>query len=482
MKAKVMLINPPSSREEITVSDNYFPVGLLYLATVLKASNIDVKIIDIHNYFYLKEFDQEALNSYIENNLYPYIKDYRPDIIGIGCPFSGVFNNLKKTASNIKNIFPQVPIVIGGIHPTAFPTDILNKYSHIIDYIILGEGEFSFLGLVESLINNSRTLEAIDGIAFRDKGIIKLNPKTNFITNLDALPFIDYGVLNIEEYYNMDTANWYSPKGIRVCQPFPVISSRSCPMRCTFCSMWLTHGTRFRPRSPENVLNEMERLYRDYDVRYFQFMDDNFTFDKKRALEICNGILKRNMNIEFDTPNGVAISKLDAEIIEAMVDAGWVRSGFGIEAGSEYIRNKIMKKGLSTKRIYEVVEACAKHDHLFMTGFFIIGMPEETHETLQETYEMIKKLPLDRIGVTFAAPYPGTELFNYCIKHNLLRYKAEEYVDVEVFLDTDSYPHFKPHKLTHDDLISFRKKCNDYMTRKRTASNLPDNYPLRYRG
>ena len=93
MKAKVMLINPPSSREEITVSDNYFPVGLLYLATVLKASNIDVKIIDIHNYFYLKEFDQEALNSYIENNLYPYIKDYRPDIIGIGCPFSGVFNN-----------------------------------------------------------------------------------------------------------------------------------------------------------------------------------------------------------------------------------------------------------------------------------------------------------------------------------------------------------------------------------------------------
>lgn len=480
MKAKVMLVNPPTSRAQVTGSDNYFPVGLLSLAAVLKTSNIDVKVIDIHNYFYSKEFNQEALNSYIENILCYYIKDYRPDIIGIGCLFSGVFSNLRITAGKIKDKFPQIPIVIGGIHPTVFARDILNKYSDI-DYCVLGEGESSFLELVESLINN-RSVETIDGIAFRDKGIIKVNPKTSFITNLDALPFIDYGVLAIEEYYSMDTSNWYSPKGIKIGHPFPIISSRSCPQKCTFCSMWLVHGANFRPRTPENVLNEMEHLYKNYDVRYFQFMDDNMTFIKERTIEICDGILKRNMNIQFDTPNGLAMSRLDEEIIDAMIGAGWVSTAIAIESGSEYIRNKVMKKGLSTKRIYEVAEACAKHGHLFIKAFFIIGMPEETHETLQETYGMIRKLPVDKIGVYFAAPYPGSELFNHCVKHNLLRYKLEDYMDVEVFQDTDDYPHFKPHNLTYDDLISFKKKCNDYMKGKRMASKLPHNYPLRYRG
>lgn len=481
MKAKILLINPPTSRNQFIGSDDYFPVGLLSLATVLKVNNIDVKVIDINNHFYGKDLNIEVLNDYINNNLYNYIKDHRPDLIGLGCLFSGAFNNLLIVADKIKNKFPDTTIVIGGMHPTVFAREILSNYTSI-DYVIIGEGEVSFLALIDSLINNNRSFKIIDGIAFRDKGCIKLNPKTDFINNVDKIPFADYSILNIEDYTKLNTSNWYSPKGIKIGQPFPIISSRSCPNRCNFCSMWLVHGPKIRLRSPDNVLNEIEQLYKIYNVRYFQFMDDNMTFDKKRTLEICTGILERNMNIQFDTLNGVAINRLDGELIDAMVDAGWVSASIAIESGSEYIRNKVMGKGLSNKKIYEVVEGLAKHKHLFIKGFFIIGMPEETHETLQETYKMIEDLPLDKFGVYFATPFPGTKLFNYCSKHNLLPNKAESYVNVEAFQPAADYPHFRPHKLSIEDLLSFKKKCLDYLQDKRMKSNLPHNFPLRYRG
>lgn len=478
MKPRVLLINSPTIRTRSVGADNYFPMGLLYLAAIIKKHKIDVKILDINNYFYTKDMNDPILNEYIESIFSKFLLDYKPDIVCIGCTFSGAFKSLKMIAQKTKEIFPKVPIIIGGIHPTIFAREILKKYS-FIDYVVIGEGESTFLELIKYLTGNSESLAFTDGIAFRKKNEIKLIPKMKFEDNLDALPFIDYGLIDINEY-KMDTSNWYSPKKLKVGQPFSIISSRSCPNRCTFCSMRLVHGPRIRFRSPENVLDEMESLYDNYNVRYFQFMDDNITFDRERILEICRGIKKRNMNIQFDTPNGMAINRLDKEIISAMVDAGMVCTSLGVESGSEYIRNKIMKKGLSNEKIYETVNECAKHKHLFIKGFFIIGMPEETHETLQETYEMIKKLPFDKISVNFIAPYPGTELFNCCIENNLLPNKLEQYVDMEIFQDSDECPHFKPYNLTKDDLIEFRQKCFDYMKEKRAASHLPANYPLRY--
>lgn len=481
MNPRILLINLPTSRNTFN-SDNFFPVGLLSLGAVLKQNDIDTKIIDINNYYYLHNEgpSKEELDSYFENNLYNDIKDYKPDIIGIGCTFSGAFKNLKIIAQQIKNSFPETPIVTGGMHPTVFAGDILRKYNYI-DYIIIGEGEFSFLKLVRSLVNNNRTFESIDGIAFRHNGSIKLNPKTNFIDNLDGLPHPDYSILNIDEYRNMDTSGWYSPKGMEIGQPFPIISSRSCPMRCTFCSMWLVHGLKFRPRSPEDVLNEMERFYRDYNIRYFQFIDDNVTFDKKRILEICKGILKRNMNIQFDAPNGIAINRLDEEIVDALVEAGMVKINIAIESGSEYIRNKVMKKGLPTEKIYEACKASEKHKHLYLTGYFIIGMPQETHETLKDTYRMMTTLPFDNYSSNFATPYPGTELFNYCLKHDSLLYKPNDYVDVEDLHLDSPYPHFKLRNLTIEELIAFQKKCRNYLKEKREASGLPRNVPFRYK-
>ena len=482
MIAKVILINPLLAKDQPNDLNQCFPQGLLYLATVLRHNGIDVKVVDVDNCYEnnaeAKGFDEAE---YIEDNLCKYIKKYMPDVIGIGCLFSGAFKSLINIAKGAKKQFPDIPIVIGGIHPTLFPGEILRRYT-CVDYIIMGEGEVTFLELIKYITGNVKRLSAsMDGIAYRNKGGIKQIPKRTFIDNIDTIPFVDYSVINVKDY-KMNTSGWYSPKNIMVGQPFPIISSRSCPQRCTYCSMWLLHGKKIRFRSPENVLDQMERLYVDYNVRYFQFMDDNMTFDKKRTIEICNGILKRKMNIQFDTPNGVAINRLDQEIIDAMVDAGLIRISLGIESGSEYIRNKSMKKGLNTEKIFEVVKACKKHSTLFINSFFIIGMPQETHKTLEETYALIKELSLDKFAMNFATPYPGTELFDYCIEHKLLSYEAEDYVDVAYLQPRADRPHFKPHELEIEDLVRFRQRCYDYQEKIRMDSDLPNNYPLRYVG
>ncbi len=476
-QTKVLLINPPGTTGQFTTEVNYFPIGLLTIGSVLKENNADVKVIDVFNAFYNKELNDTILEEYIKDNILKTVETFKPDIIGIGCLFSGAFDGLKQIAKTIKHNFPSIPIAIGGIHPTIFPKEILDKCG-FIDYIILGEGDYTFNTLVDSITNKDERYKSINGIAFREKNIVKINPKTEFIKDLDSLPFIDYSLIDVEDYYNMDTSNWYSPKGLRVGQPFSIISSRSCPNRCSFCAMRLINGDRWRARSPENVVDEIEHLYYNYGVRYFQFMDDNLTLNKKRIIAICKDIIERGLDIQFDPQNGVAINRLDEETIGYMVNAGLVKIDLPIESGDERIRNDCIHKHLPTEKIYEIFDICKKYNHLFIRVFFIIGMPQETHESLEASYKMMQELPMDKFRPTFACPYPGTELFDYCIEHKLI---SGDFVDIGDMHGSADHPFFKPHNLSIDDLLEFKKRCTNLYREKRSASELRWNYPLRYK-
>lgn len=483
---KVLLISSPSSNESQKVNlANDFPMGLLSLATYLGNKGYDVKILDYKAHCehfmldYLKGMNDDVFDKFLEDRLRQDIKQFSPDIIGIGCLFSGAFRNLLKIANKIKDIDKSIPIAIGGIHPTLFAGEILQKYS-AIDYIVIGEGELTFYKLIQCLDNNDKEkLEFLNGVAFRNNGNVVKNDKTEFIEDLDTLPIVDYSFVDIEDY-KRDTSQWYSPKKIKVGQPFDIITSRSCPNKCTFCSVQKVHGRRLRLRSPEIVLDEIEYVYHKYGCRCIRFMDDNLTFRKEHALKIFNGIVERKIDIQFDTPGGVSIKTLDEDIIEAMVRAGLARISLPIESGSDFIRNQDMKKLVSSQKIYEVADIISKYNHVFIYAFFVIGMPHETHQTLQETFEMIKKLPLDGIGVYYATPYPGTELFNYCLSHNLLKGTAKDYMDISDLLHSADEPHFAPHELTKEDLILFRNRLRNYMEEKRNSVKLPHNYPLRY--
>ena len=475
-KAKVLLINPPLIDFKVT-RNIYYPIGLLSIATLLVKNNIKAELLDANLLATNMKVTEDALATYIITVCFDKIRNLNPCVIGIGGLFSGSFVAVKTIARLIKQNFPQIPIVIGGIHPTMFYREILSTYK-FIDYVIIGEGEYSFLELVLHLMDR-RSVNNVGRLAYRNgnenENEVSANPTTNFIDNLDDLPDIDYNIVDTKDYKE-DTSDWYSPKKLNIGFPFPILLSRSCPNQCNFCSMWMVHGKKIRFRSPERVVDEISRLYYTYGMRQIDFMDDNLTFSKERILKICEGIVERNLNIQFATPNGVSIKTLDKEIIDAMVEAGLFRVGLAIESGSEYIRNTVMRKGLKTEKIYEVVELAAKHKHLFLNGYFMIGMPQETHETLEDTYTMIKALPLDMYGISFATPYPGTELYYYCLKHNLISHKGMlDDVNLQSIRDT---PHFKPHALEEQDLIDFRKKCLRELDERR--KNVPPNYPIRY--
>lgn len=482
MQTKVLLINSIASEVDFYNTDQFyhFPLGLLYLASVLRKNNIEVKIVDFYNIYYSKALKGQLRDctpqEYIEKNFSQHIGDFVPDIVGVGCIFSGAFDCGKIIARKAKEAFPDAPVAMGGIHVTLFSVEILKKYSYI-DYIVISEGEDTFLKLIKYLTNDGQTIDSIDGIAFRkDDQVVKKN-KTTFINNLDELPFVDFDILNLKDY-TIDTTKWYSPRRIKIGTPFPVLSSRSCPFKCSFCGMWLVHGPATRFRTPRHVVDEMQNLYVKHNVRYFSFLDDNLTLDKKRILAICDEIVKRGLDIQFDTPNGVAINFLDQEVIDAMVKAGLVKINLSPESGSEYIRNEAIGKRLKTAKIYEVFQNCAKHKHLYIGAYFVLGMPQETLATLQETYEMITKLPVDRLSFTFATPYPGTRLYQYCIEHGLLQYDHEKGYDYKKEYLYAMRPHFKPHSLTEDELMAFLAKCRDFMKRKRQEANIPENYPL----
>ena len=198
-------------------------------------------------------------------------------------------------------------------------------------------------------------------------------------------------------------------------------------------------------------------------------MDYNLTLKKDHVIGICNQIIKRNLNIQFETPNGLSINTLDEEVLDALVAAGMVRTGLAIESGSDFIRNTVMKKNLSRKKIYEVVGLTKKYKDLFITAFFIIGMPEETNETLTDTYNMIKDIAVNKVILMNIVPFPGTEVFRQAVKDNLL-------VDCDIsklYLAGDRYFtnyrkfFIKPYKLNLTDLQEFRTKYENLIAEQK---------------
>lgn len=465
---KILLINPPIPAVHYNTAGfgwYYLPTSLMYLSSALQKNGNNVKILDL-KIFNPKNYDNPE--NFYTQLLIDTVLDFQPELIGVGCLYSGLFPEILKFSVSIKNKFKEIPIVIGGIHPTIYSAEILNNCSSI-DWIVLGEGEEAIVQLVDTLKSKCYEFDKIDGFAYRKNGNAVVNPKINFIKDLDTIPFPAYDLINFKDYY-IDTSDWYNPKKLPINTTIPIITSRSCPNRCTFCSMYIVMGQRWRARSPENVVDEIEYLYSKYGLRHFSFMDDNLTFRKTHILGICDQIIKRKLNIEFETPNGLSINTLDKEILDAMVSAGLVRISLAIESGSDSLRNKIMKKNLSREKIFEIVCLTKKYPNLFVNVFFIIGMPEETEETLMDTYNMIRDIDVDRVFIQNVLPFPGTRLFEQSLKDNLLIDIVPDDLYKSDALYLTNYNRFfiRPYKLDLKYLHEFRAKVDNLLNEKKS--------------
>jgi len=398
------------------------PVGLCYIASILEKEGINVSIVD------------NTLENFPPRTIKKIVKKKKPTLVGISCSTPMIFEGFK-LAKIVKEVNSKIHIIMGGPHPTSLPTEVLSN--SFVDSVCICEGEFTFLELYKAL-EKGKSLSKIKGLVFKDsRGKVKFNKPRRFIQNLDDLPFPAYHLLDIEKYFKLQKTYGINTKYSR---NLPIMTSRGCPGKCTFCSRFL--GSVFRYRSPKNVVDEIEHLINRYKVKEIHFIDDNFTLLKKRAMEICDEIINRNLNISFKFPNGLREDFLDKELLKKLKEAGCYALDFGIESGSQKVLD-LMKKGKKVEEIKKKVMLCKKMG-FNLTASFIFGTPGETIEDMKKTIEFATSIPLDGADFGILIPYPGTEIFEKAKKNGQIKhFNYDKYIPtlgkVEPALETNEW-------------------------------------------
>lgn len=406
---KIALINPPQVFSKLQASAGVIPpLGLLYLAAYLKESKYQPLIID--------SVVEGASNTYIVSqdvlcrglSFKDIIVRIPKDVgmIGITNLFSFAFPVVRGLTIAIKKSYPFTPIVVGGAHPSGIPTETVSEPS--IDFVVISEGENTFIKLIENF-KNLEAIKKIDGLAYKDEyGKACVTPKTKFIEDLDSLPFPARELIPIEKYYQISEAH-----GPNQQKWTPILSSRGCPYKCAFCTSKLWNR-KYRIRSAENVLSEIEECIKKYGITEFHFEDENLTVNKKRTKEICQGIIKRSFNIKWQTPNGIRASVTDKEILDLMKASGCNHITVAPESGSQRVLEEIIKKQQDLSIVTEVVRYASDID-LKTAAYFVIGLPGEKFKEVEMSIDYackLAKIGLDEVAFSVFIPLPGSELYD----------------------------------------------------------------------
>ena len=456
----VFLVSFPKSKQ-IKKGKESVPVALLYLSEYLKKNGIACDFIDFSAV--LPPTDDANMEEFMLNALIVKFTE-QPYLIGLNCFSSYQFPLVMSMAKKIKTVFPDIPICVGGSHPTFFAREILDN-CEFIDYVVMGEGEEQLLALAMILSGKSNEkINNIQALGYRDKnGKVFVNPRNDYLHDLNINPRELWGALKFEQYYS-DHSSWYNPKQKDIKLAVPIASSRSCPFSCIFCSASEIMGPRLRCRDPENVLDEIEYLNKEHGQNYFEFIDDNINVSRRHAMQIFSGIIKRRLDIQISMASGIHLASADEALINLMVEAGLVMIKMPVEHGNDYIRNQVIGKRLTKEKIFEIARALKKHN-IFVFGLFIMGFPEDTPQTLQDSYNLMCELGLDIYEMASLIPFPGTKLFEQCRRDNLLasNLSQEDLWKGTISFDASEHDkiYIKPYNMTIEELQEYRRKFEE---------------------
>jgi len=393
---KVMFVIPKQMPEPFYRS--VWPhTGIAYMAAVLKQHNIKIKIVDMqigHSFDYL----------------FKVLNEFKPDIVGVTC-YTYWYEKAYKTIDQIKSRGNYI-VVIGGPHVSAVRKEVLTETK--ADFAVKGEGEYTFLELCGAIEIGAKSFSGIKGLIWREGDSVAENEDRPFVEDLDALPFPAYEEFELTEYKCFED------------KELPIITSRGCPYNCIFCGIRLSMGRRFRARSPENVVNELEYWYKK-GWNNFAFNDDCFSFDLNRAKKICDLITERRLKIKYHLDSGIRVDRVDRELFEKMKESGCTFISFGVESGNQEILRKI-RKGITLEQVVKAVDM-AREAGIKTNAFFIIGHPYETFEKAMDTLRFAEKLQADYVSFSNLIPYPETDLFNWVKKNAKLLYSPEVYLN-----------------------------------------------------
>jgi anaerobic magnesium-protoporphyrin IX monomethyl ester cyclase len=394
----MILINPRSRRlgyfvEYVPVT---VPISIGYLAAFLRAQGESVTI-----------HDEEIQPLHDDHLDYLVAQEELPLVIGISCVTAGFIRTMELSRI-IKRRYPASKIVVGGIHPTVHPQEVLEQMP--VDAVVRGEGEIALLKLLE-VFRSGQDFKNIDGISFRQNGRIVHNPRGPLI-DLKNVPAFPYRLFdNHRQRYDFGV----------------VLTSRGCPYNCAFCSQRAITRRTVRYVEVDKVMENLKELAFVYDQHYVTFFDDNFIIKKDRIFEICEGIIQHDIQkkITFDCQaRGDAITP---EILQILKKANFRVIHFGIETGSDRLL-KLIDKGETVEQMRQGVRLTKKYGFL-TSGTFILGLPSETKSERRSTYEFAQELDLDFARFNNATPYPGTKLYQIALEEGIFR-PGENYANL----------------------------------------------------
>lgn len=412
---KICLIRPPSITTLSGMGDDAAPpLGIAYLAATMQQLGHEVSTIDGPG---------EALGCYgsvenVPNALRHGLTDEQiieripaeTELIGISCMFSLEWLTTRELAQKIRNKFPSAVLVAGGEHFTALPEYSLEDCP-AIDYCVLGEGEQTLTDLVEVLQNGGEVSD-VGGICYRGASGPVRTGKRPRLRQLEAIPRPAWDLLPINNYLDQGVMS-----GIDFGRSMPIMASRGCPYRCTFCSNLDMWGTLWRARTPEDVLDEMKDYMARYQVTNFDFCDLTAIVKRDWIVRFCNLIIDQGLNITWQFPSGTRSEALDAEVTRLLYQSGCAFITYAPESGSDEMLERIKKKVDKGKMLASMRGAV--QNGLNVKASFILGFPTETFSHVLGSYGFIVQLALAGIrdvSVFPFSPYPGSALFDLLIE------------------------------------------------------------------
>lgn len=373
---RVLLINPPAGFSYGILGISRPPLGLAYIAGVLP-ERYDVRILDLN---------VEKVNI----SKFPY-GDY--DVVGISVDTARALSAYRIAEAAKKK---GATVVVGGPHVSFLDEEALG--TGFVDYVVRNEGEMAFLSLLEYLSGNA-SLDSVGGVSYLSGGRVVRTKDLPYIKDLDALPFPARHLLPMEKYKEKMNG-----------RPMTTLTtSRGCPFNCEFCSASQFSGVKWRARSVENVIEEVDLLYNKYGYRAISFVDDNFTLNPDRAIGISEEIIRRRWDIVWAAMTRVDSVVAHPEMIKTMARSGFSWTFIGFESGTQETLDRYGKKAttLEAEKAMEILKA----NKVNVTGAFILGELHETPEMIKQTIRFAKKLDPRRAQFSILTPYPGTRLF-----------------------------------------------------------------------
>jgi magnesium-protoporphyrin IX monomethyl ester (oxidative) cyclase len=387
---RIILVHPTGSnwipgKKDLTATANRMvPLGLLSIAAYLEREGHRVYVHDC--------LGPEAVPDNSVNT--KKILKYEPDLVGFSVTTSGFFDACD-LASRIKAARPQTRIVFGGVHVSGMGSILLERFEQI-DALCMGEGEVTLAELA-----SGERFDQIQGLAWRDKGSVVTNPPRAHIPDMDTLPFPAYEKLDgFPRGYNLPLFSYIHTPGATM------VTSRGCPYQCSYCDRSVfKRGYRFH--SAEYIYEHMKYLRKRFNIRHINIYDDLFTAHRPRIQKLCELLISRPLNIQFNC--AVRVGYADDDLLDMLKPAGALQISLGIESGDPDLL-RVHKPGVYLEAVHDTVRRIRKKG-LRVKGLFMMGLPGETVESIQKTSDFVIALDLDDMNMSKFTPFPGAPVW-----------------------------------------------------------------------